>query len=294
METAQPSRRLHHAITAALLATSAAAVVFGQAGLNPSGAGSAPGAAEHARHDAATLSIDASSEGAGDHAEAPHDSGEHAHAGAPASNGGGAPHCHPQPPQPFLIRSNYMVLRGNTPEEHRRHRTGHEASIRYRTEHYGYFTGCGRPEWNAHPPMYYAQSTRFMGLPVRVNRRIVPALQCVEQELHRACGHLHYQPRQLAGIRPNNSFHGGEWSNHIFGIAIDVDPNRNPCCGCGTMFADHPGCTRQANTLFERMEMPECWVHAFERYGFYWMGHDRAIRDLMHFEFLGDPDRITQ
>ena len=40
------------------------------------------------------------------------------------------------------------------------------------------------------------------------------------------------------------------------------------------------------------MEMPECWVHAFERFGFYWLGHD-VLRDTMHFEFLGDPDRIV-
>jgi hypothetical protein len=41
------------------------------------------------------------------------------------------------------------------------------------------------------------------------------------------------------------------------------------------------------------MAMPECWVHAFERYGFYWLGHD-VLRDTMHFEFLGDPDRIVK
>jgi hypothetical protein len=39
--------------------------------------------------------------------------------------------------------------------------------------------------------------------------------------------------------------------------------------------------------------MPECWVHAFERYGFYWLGHD-VLRDTMHFEFLGDPARIVK
>jgi hypothetical protein len=34
-------------------------------------------------------------------------------------------------------------------------------------------------------------------------------------------------------------------------------------------------------------------VHAFERYGFYWLGHD-VLQDTMHFEFLGDPDRIVR
>jgi hypothetical protein len=41
------------------------------------------------------------------------------------------------------------------------------------------------------------------------------------------------------------------------------------------------------------MAMPECWVHSFERYGFYWLGHD-VLRDTMHYEFLGDPDRIVK
>jgi hypothetical protein len=37
--------------------------------------------------------------------------------------------------------------------------------------------------------------------------------------------------------------------------------------------------------------MPACWVGVFERFGFYWLGHD-ALKDTMHFEFLGDPERI--
>ena len=37
--------------------------------------------------------------------------------------------------------------------------------------------------------------------------------------------------------------------------------------------------------------MPECWVRAFEKYGFYWLGHD-TLMDTMHFEFLADPNRI--
>jgi hypothetical protein len=45
------------------------------------------------------------------------------------------------------------------------------------------------------------------------------------------------------------------------------------------------------STVYERMEMPACWVSTFERYGFYWLGND-ALMDMMHFEFLGDPDAI--
>ena len=39
--------------------------------------------------------------------------------------------------------------------------------------------------------------------------------------------------------------------------------------------------------------MPACWVKAFERFGFYWLGRDE-LEDTMHFEFLGDPAKIKK
>ncbi len=132
-----------------------------------------------------------------------------------------------------------------------------------------------------------------MNLPVRMHRKVVPALRCVEEEIKRACADHPYTPQALAGIRFRNTYRGGEVTNHIYGIAIDVDPARNTCCGCVPPWNDAPACKRPAKTEYERMQMPECWVHAFERYGFYWLGHDR-LRDTMHFEFLGDPDRIVK
>ena len=41
------------------------------------------------------------------------------------------------------------------------------------------------------------------------------------------------------------------------------------------------------------MAMPKSWVDTFERFGFYWLGHD-VLQDTMHFEFLGDPDKVTE
>jgi hypothetical protein len=67
----------------------------------------------------------------------------------------------------------------------------------------------------------------------------------------------------------------------------------NSCCGCVKPWNEAPACKRPAKTEYDRMAMPECWVHAFERYGFYWLGHD-VLRDTMHFEFLGDPDKIRR
>ena len=83
-----------------------------------------------------------------------------------------------------------------------------------------------------------------------------------------------------AGIRYKNTYRGGEVTNHIYGIAIDIDPAINTCCGCVPPWNDAPACKKPAKTEYDRMAMPECWVHAFERYGFYWLGHD-TLRDTM-------------
>ena len=49
---------------------------------------------------------------------------------------------------------------------------------------------------------------------------------------------------------------------------------------------------RRSTRQFERTELPRCWIDTFERYGFYWLGRDPQLRDTMHFEFLGNPERI--
>ena len=171
--------------------------------------------------------------------------------------------------------------------------SGNARAIQYRTDTYGYFKGYGRPGPDATPPSASAVTTTFMGLPVRMHRKVVPALACVEQEVRATCADHPYTAHALAGIRFKNTYRGGEVTNHAYGIAIDVDPAINTCCGCVPPWNDAPACHRVAKTEYDRMAMPECWVHAFERYGFYWLGHD-VLKDTMHFEFLGDPDRIVK
>jgi hypothetical protein len=189
--------------------------------------------------------------------------------------------CTEQAPQDFLIRGNFL----KDPK-------GNERAIQYRTDQYGYFNGYGRPASGAQPPSAQVVSTTFMGLPVKMHRKVVPALACVEKEIVRACADHPYTPQALAGIRFRNTYRGGEVTNHAYGIAIDVDPARNTCCGCVPPWNDAPACKRPGKSEYDHMDMPECWVHAFERFGFYWLGHD-VLRDTMHFEFLGDPDKIA-
>jgi hypothetical protein len=201
--------------------------------------------------------------------------------------------CNYQEPQGFLIRGNWATTREMSRDEQRERRDTARRAVDYRTEQYGYFSGFGSRSLNRSTPLDNAERTEFMGLRVRLNRKIIPALGCVEEQIRAECTDPVYTPRRLSGIRDRNTYHNGEVSNHVYGIAIDVDPTENTCCMCVAQWGDHPLCQRDVDSIYERMAMPECWVHVFERFGFYWLGRDR-LQDTMHFEFLGDPDRIVR
>ena len=200
--------------------------------------------------------------------------------------------CREQAAQPFLIRGNWFP-RTNDAEKQKEARKLFEESLRYRTEKYGYFEGYGSPKLNAHPPKHYAKSMTFMGMSVQVNERIIAAMKCVEAALKSSPAGNEYHPHAMGGIRFHNTYRGMEISNHVYGIAIDIEPDRNSCCGCVAPWPDHPLCKAKNKTVWERMAMPKSWVDTFERFGFYWLGHD-VLQDTMHFEFLGDPDKVTE
>lgn len=197
------------------------------------------------------------------------------------------PECRPQRAKEFLKRSSF-VRHGRLDAKR------NERALRWRIQHYGRVDGvpfASEAEQDAH-----AQGTTayFFGIPLRLHRAIAPALDCVERRIVAHCRKRRdqYRPRALGGFRDVNTYRGGEVSNHLFGIAIDIDPDRNPCCGCVEPWPEHPACRDKERTPFEQTSLPSCWIHAFERYGFYWLGRDPQLRDTMHFEFLGDPERI--
>ena len=199
--------------------------------------------------------------------------------------------CKEQAAQAFLIRSNWFPHTTDA-DKLKEARKLFEDSLKYRTEKYGYFEGFGSPKGNAHPPKFYAKSLTFMGMSVQVNERIIPALKCVEAALKASPAGSEYKPRAMGGIRFKNTYRGMEISNHVYGIAVDIEPDRNSCCGCVAPWPDNPLCKAKGKTVWERMAMPKSWVDTFERYGFYWLGHD-VLQDTMHFEFLGDPDKVV-
>jgi hypothetical protein len=195
--------------------------------------------------------------------------------------------CYFQKPQASLIRKNFMIgkmIDGKKANQ----------SIRYRVEHYGRIEGAPFEELNSKTAHSQAKSMHFMGLPISLHQKVAPALACVERRLKKTCtkSEDRYRPRAVGGFRTENSYRGVEVSNHLFGIAIDIDPDRNPCCGCVAPWPDHKACQGDVASVFERTELPRCWIDTFEKYGFYWLGRDPQLRDTMHFEFLGNPERI--
>lgn len=191
--------------------------------------------------------------------------------------------CNGQTAFPWLIRSSYIPVGS--------HKAAHEKTLEWRSKQYGYVKPHGDPTWSAKTPHEQAVDTTFMGIGVRMHKKIVPALACVEEALKVTCAKDKYKPGALAGIRDHNTYQGGEVTNHLYGIAIDIDPTLNSCCGCVTKWKKHPLCKKKVKSIYERMVMPQCWVEVFEKYGFYWLGHD-VLQDTMHFEFLADPDKI--
>jgi hypothetical protein len=194
-------------------------------------------------------------------------------------------HCRIQPPQKFLKRESFLKGGQLQPAAHRK-------AVLYRVKHYGNVEGLGLEKHNPVNAFKQAAQTRFMGLPLSVHQKIVPALRCVERRIQKTCNKKgsRYVPRAVGGFRNANTYRGGEISNHVFGTAIDIDPERNPCCGCVDPWPNNPRCAN-AKSVWEKASLPRCWVDAFERYGFYWLGRDQ-LEDTMHFEFLGNPDRI--
>ena len=191
-----------------------------------------------------------------------------------------------QAPQRFLERRSF--LRAGIIDTRK-----HSAAVRYLVERYGHVDDESTTRWNGQAAYAQARTVRFMGLPISIHARIAPALAAVEKRITRTCtGGSRYTPRAIGGFRTVNTYRGTEISNHLLGIAIDIDPDRNPCCGCVDPWPSSPLCKKEG-PVFQRTALPRCWVHAFERFGFDWLGHD-TLEDTMHFEFLGDPDRITR
>lgn len=173
---------------------------------------------------------------------------------------------------------------------------------KWRSSFYGRVNGEGVTyPYNRKDVTTFLQETTFMGIKVRMHKRVIKPLACVEIEIIKNCqdnGNA-YIPQAISGYRSGKSYKR-VISNHRFGIAIDFDPladhshnDGNPCCGpsCKKQWREHPICKNHDtshHSPYNVAKVNPCWVQAFEKYGFHWLINYR-MHDTMHFEYLGDP-----
>jgi hypothetical protein len=170
------------------------------------------------------------------------------------------PTCEPEGAQDFLIRENYIGKRRSV-----------QKAVDWRVEKY----------------LPQIKPTTFFGITIVLHEKTHAPLRCVEEWIEKNCED-DYRPKNLSGWRARHTYKGDEVSNHVMGIAIDVDPALNSCCGCAGHWANSPLCEYTEEGM-GAYALPNCWVRAFEKHGWYWLGCDPQLRDTMHFEYLAEP-----
>ena len=149
------------------------------------------------------------------------------------------------------------------------------------------------PEWNAKPPTAYnAAKTRFMGLEVSVNRRISRRSPAPSTRSTRPAAAATGPSRSPASAATTPSTTARSRTT-CYGIAIDIDPEKNVCCGCVGPWPRSPRLSAHVDDSKSAWRCPPAGSKRFERFGFYWLGRDE-LEDTMHFEFLGDPSKIKK
>lgn len=126
--------------------------------------------------------------------------------------------------------------------------------------------------------------TSFMGKPggnlvtyglfghdVSVNEKITSSLDMVQRDVNAAGTGYTFDDIQTFNYRRKTG--GGGLSLHSWGIAVDINPSRNPY---------------QARNNGElQTDIPPQIIEIFKKYGFQWGGDWVGNRDPMHFEWYG-------
>ncbi len=118
---------------------------------------------------------------------------------------------------------------------------------------------------------------------IKVHQLAAPAFACVDQAIRHCPEFQTYSFDWISDATLWRPIRGSsERSTHAWGLAIDINPQRNPLC---TVTATSECRLEDANVA----DMPKCFVQAFQTYGFRWGGDFFPRRDPMHFQFEGDP-----
>ena len=79
----------------------------------------------------------------------------------------------------------------------------------------------------------------------------------------------------------------GSWSNHAYGLAIDLNPTENPYIGCGQSY-DPAGRKYRDRSKHRRGMVTKAVIQAFASIGWEWGGSwSGATKDYMHFSHNG-------
>lgn len=131
----------------------------------------------------------------------------------------------------------------------------------------------------------------FLGLGLRVHRRIVPALKRVEQEIRRRAAEDGAAAQYVSQLESGEAF---QWrqirdtagrSFHSMGLAIDLLPEEWRSKTIYWLWEKNSGNERWMMIPLEQRWMPpESVITAFEEEGFIW-GGKWPVWDNMHFEY---------
>jgi len=128
------------------------------------------------------------------------------------------------------------------------------------------------------------QISSFMGAPgsnlvtynlfghdVSINQRITPYLDDLQKDISNLKTGYSFDEVQTYNYRAKTG--GGGLSLHSYGIAIDINPGRNPY--------------QLGNYGQPQSDIPQSIIDSFKKHGFQWGGDWAGQRDPMHFEWYG-------
>jgi hypothetical protein len=116
-------------------------------------------------------------------------------------------------------------------------------------------------------------------IPVRTD--LAPLVQFLVEETQRRGYRL--RAGQCWGYACRKIRNGNSWSNHAWGLAVDINAPANP------MKKVPAGAPRHSWT-----DMPEWLPALWKQHGFGWGGDYRKTKDAMHFEFMGTPTQAAE